>query len=106
MDITRFLQEGAKAMAADRPDNWTTESALDQLLHMYNYLSDLEIGEISTGSWALQKRYLDGVVEYHLNKKILEFHYYQDENVSDLTDWSRGSKFFTLDLDIPLDNDL
>lgn len=104
MDITRFLQEGAKFMAHDRPDIWNKETAFNSLTDMYSHLAGQDgDGQIDTGGFSLQKfdNTDDGIIEYHLHRKVLEFVYFEDENETLLTDWTDCSTMINIGLDIP-----
>jgi len=111
MDVTRFLREGSKFMAADRPDIWDVDNAFDTLSHMFSYLAGLdESGEIGTGGFVLQK-FIDidnGDISYYLQRKILEFIVFEDENETTVMDWSHSSHLSNIGLDVPdpsIDND-
>lgn len=104
MDITRFLQEGSKFMAADRPDLWDQAEAFEKLVAMFSYLLDLEeSGEVATGGIVLQKFFDEenDSVSWHLHRKILEFEIFQDESETALIDWTDESSLCNIGLDIP-----
>lgn len=116
MDVTRFLREGAKFMAADRPDIWTVDSAFDVLVKLFSDLAGQDgSGEIRVGGFALQK-YVgtgdeEGLIEYNLHRQVLTFEIWEDENVTAVYDWTDCSALSNIGLDVPdpfdsdLDND-
>lgn len=91
-------------MAADRPDIWDISNAFESLSQMFSYLAGMdESGEIGTGGFVLQK-FIDietGDIAYFLQRKILEFIIFEDENETTVMDWSQSSKLSNIGLDIP-----
>lgn len=105
MDVSNFLKESARFMAADRPDIWNEESAFHTLVDWYSKLSDdeHENGEICSGGFGLSKRSEDGLIEYELNRKITQFNIYQEEEETSVFDWTNGATVVDIGLDIPDD---
>lgn len=113
MNVTRFLREGARFMAADRPDLWNVEDAFDRLTQMFSYLVGVEnSGEIGTAGFVLQKFVGvdddEGVITWRLARNILTFEIFEEEGESLVSDWTDTSALSNIGLDIPdpsLDND-
>lgn len=107
MDITKFLREGSKFLAADRPDIFDDiEDAFSTLSTAYSTLAgNDDDGEISFAGFVLQKFYRDGVVEYHLHRRILEYQFFTDEDEVVLKNWTTCSALSNIGLDVPLDED-
>lgn len=110
MDITTFLRESAKIMAADRPDIWDEAEAFSALVAWHADLSDdaLGDGEISSGGFSLSKRTYPqedgGMIEYELNRKLITFDIFPEEEETSTFNWTTHGKLVDIGLDIP-DND-
>lgn len=105
MDVSTFLQESSKFMSADRPDLWTQETAFKTLTEWFSHLAgDEDTGEISSGGFALTKRMYDGVIEYELHRKIVQFNIFEDEDSqTSLFNWTDGGSLVDIGLNIPDD---
>ena len=101
MNVTKFLRESARFMAKDRPDIWSQDSAFKTLTMWYSELAGMDDGgEISTGGFALTKREYDGLIEYELHRKITQFTIFEEENVTDLMDWTTHGTLVDIGLDL------
>ncbi len=104
-DITRFLQECAKFMAKDRPDLWTVNTAFTNLTQWFSHLAgEDDSGEIGSGGFGLTKRLYDGVVEWELHRKIVQFNNFEDDGETSIFNWSGGGTLVDIGLDIPEDS--
>ena len=101
MNVSKFLQESARFMAADRPDLWTKEDAFDILSTWFATLAGEEgSAEISSGGFALTKRQEDQFIEYELHRKISQFCVFPEEEETSLFDWSSGGTLVDVGLDL------
>ena len=101
MNVTKFLRESARFMAKDRPDIWSERTAFETLTRWYaDLMGETEDGEISTGGFALSKREYDGIIEYELSRKVATFTIFQEENVTDIMDWTTNGTLVNIGLDL------
>lgn len=100
MNVSNFLQQSAKFMSADRPDIWSVDTAFKTVTEWFSLLAgDDEGGEISSGGFAMTKRITDGVYEYELHRKVIQFTVFDDEGTS-IFDWTRGGTLVDVGLNI------
>lgn len=109
-DTTVFLQEGAKFMSRDRPDLWPEPAdAFRQLRSMFSYCAgEEESCSIGIGGFTLHKFMTnEGEIEYALQRNILNFTIFEEENETLVYDFTKTSQLVDIGLNIPedLDND-
>lgn len=104
-DLSKFIQEGAKFMAADRPDIYSVEEAADSLSRWFSNLSGFDPDDdnrhTATGSGGFElTRFVDeyGDSEYTLNRHIISFNPF--ENDPYIFNWTKnGALTDILDLE-------
>lgn len=106
-DFSKFIQEGAKFMVADRPDVFDTDSATEALSRWFSELSahdmDNDNRPVSFGSGGFELTRLvpeEGENEYVLNRHILSFTTYAGEGESYLFNWTKRGALTDILLDV------
>lgn len=81
MNMTDLFRESAIFMAKDRPDIYTAQSAMEDLIRIHDDMAQYEdSGWSSFASYILFKNVEDGVTEWYLTRKLSSAILFPEEN--------------------------
>jgi hypothetical protein len=101
--LREFITAGATAMAAERPDIFTFDSAARDLMRWFGELQDDDEGFIGSGGYLLQKStWHDGTtnIEYRLVREVVSYDLFPDEGGTSTFDWLTHSALWNVDTGI------
>lgn len=84
MNVIDWLKESAKYMAVDRPDIYSTETALRDLSNYVELLRqvDLPYNWVSFSSYVLLRHVDDGIEEFDLVRKLSSVSLFPEEEIN------------------------
>jgi len=104
-----FMHAAAKFMVADRPDVFSSEDEARKIL--VDWYTDLAEDEDSNVSWStagfnLRKTTIDGFIHWHLERQIVSFAVFPDEEVSHIYNEARSGEIVgKVNMEIPTEAD-
>lgn len=102
MNMTDLFRESAVFMAKDRPDVYTAESAMEDLIRIHDDLAQYDgPAWCSFASYILFKHVEEGMTEWNLTRKLSSASLFPEENTTLVYGHTDGSGVLSRSVELP-----